>query len=81
MAIVNNKTLILLMFIALLFLARLVTAFPTWTISDSSTIVDMYTYARDAKHHNESFETLDALFAYADALKIWRFSHNCSTGC
>lgn len=80
MAIVNRKTMILPLFISLLFLAGVITQ-AGHPIYDSSYAGPVSIYARDVRHHNDSFETLDFLLAYADALNILRFSQNCSTGC
>lgn len=80
MAIVNKKTIILPLIISLLFLAGVMTQadYPIYNTSHAGAVS---IYARDARHHNDSFETLDFLLAYAEPLQILRFSQNCSTGC
>jgi hypothetical protein len=81
MAMVNNKPIIRPVLITLLFLAGLIAAhaYPTSTVCNNSNAVTIYT--RDYRHQNGSFESLDSLFMYADALNIWRYSQNCSGCC
>lgn len=68
------KTVIPTLFIVLLFLGGLVTAWPL-TIYDNPSELGLHN--RGAEHQNSSFEILDSLFGYADSLKLWRFCPNC----
>lgn len=79
MAIIYSQTIVLL--ITLLFLSGLTNAYPT--SHDNFYVDSVSIYARDDQHAhpNASFETFDALFGYADSLKLWRFYPNASSGC
>lgn len=70
------KSVILPLFIALLFLGGLIAAHPTPTIYDNSFAIS--SYVRDTEHQNSSLETFETLFGHADPLKLWRFYPNCS---
>lgn len=80
MANINNKTIVLLLLITLLFLGGLVSAYPTSMIDDSSFLVSIYARPDKWVHRNATYETFDALFTYSDALKLWRLFSNCSSG-
>lgn len=58
----NNITVIIPLFTVLLFLGRLVAAYPTLTAYDSSFAVSAYD--RGAEYHSASFETFNTLFGY-----------------
>lgn len=74
MASICTKMIILSLIITLLFLGALISADPNSTICEISSAVSIYSRSDEYLHQNASFETLDALFGYADPLRLWRFS-------
>lgn len=89
MALIYSQSIILPLLITLLFLGGLVSAYPAPMQHDSSFLVSIYarggvntcSSGDDWLDRNASCLTFEALFAYADPLKLWRFFSNCTSGC